>query len=459
MAAAGTPVRPGQVIELDVAGLGHAGEGVGRLAGFTLFVPGGLPGDRVRARVTEVKKNYGRAELLDVLAPAPGRVVPPCQVYHECGGCQLQHLDYAAQLEVKRQQVAEALARIGKLSGVPVHPTLGMADPWRYRNKAQFPVGIAAGRLVAGPFAPGSHRIIDVEDCLIQHPVANRVLQEVKRLATRYRIPVYDETRHTGLLRHVLVRVSRRTGEAMAVLVTASPELPRDHELAGELMAAVPELVSLWQNVNPRRTNVVLGEENIHLAGRETLVDAIGDLLFHISPVSFYQVNPEQTEILYRKALEYAGLSGGETVIDVYCGIGTISLFLARRAARVYGIEVVPEAIADARANAALNGITSAEFLLGEAEVVMPRLYRQGVRPAVVVFDPPRKGCEQPVLEAAAAMGPARMVYVSCNPSTLARDLAVLQTFGYRTAEVQPVDMFPHTAHVECCARLVSENR
>lgn len=457
MAFPTAPVRPGQEVELEIRSLGHAGEGVGRHRDFTLFVPGGLPGDRLRVQVTEVKATYGRARLLAVLAPAPGRVAPPCPVFGACGGCQLQHLDYAAQLAGKRQQVEDALVRIGKLIGVTVHPTLGMADPWHYRNKAQFPVGLDGGRLVAGPYAPGTHRVVDVDACLIQHPVANQVLQAVKALAVRHSVPVYQETTRTGVLRHVLVRVSRHSGEAMAVLVTATRALPRAGALVRELQAAVPALASVWQNVNPRPTNVVLGEENIHLAGRRTLEDTIGGLRFHLSPASFYQVNPQQTEVLYRQALAYAGLSGGETVIDAYCGVGTISLFLARQAARVYGVEVVPAAMADARVNAAANGIANAEFLLGEAEDVLPRLQRQGVRPDVIVFDPPRKGCGEAALAAAAAMAPARMVYVSCNPTTLARDLALLRERGYRTLEVQPVDMFPHTAHVECCSLLVRQ--
>lgn len=459
MSKASAPVRVGQVIEAEVHGLGHAGEGVARYQNFTLFIPGGLPGDRLRARVTEVKKNFGRAELLAVLAPAPGRVTPPCPVYAECGGCQLQHLDYAAELAAKREQVRNALERLGGLKGVPVHPTLGMAEPWRYRNKAQFPVGVLGDQVVAGFFAPGSHRIVDIDDCLIQHPVANRILREVKELAARYRVPIYDERSHTGVLRHVLVRVARHGGDAMAVLVTATADLPHDHEIAGELMARIPELISVWQNINPERTNVVLGEESVHLAGQEGLVDRIGDLEFFISPRSFFQVNPAQTEVLYRKALEYAALHGGEVVIDAYSGIGTISLFLARQAGQVYGIEEVPEAVADARANAERNGIANATFLAGAVEEVLPRLYAEGVRPDVVVFDPPRKGCDPAVLEAAVAMAPRRMVYVSCNPATLARDLGMLAEKGYRTLEVQPVDMFPHTHHVESCALLVREDK
>lgn len=448
------PVRPGQEIAVTVHGLGSGGEGVARYEGFTIFVPGGAPGDRLLARVQEVKRNYARAAVVAVEAPSPDRVEPACPAAGECGGCQLQHIAYEAQLRLKRQQVVDALERLGKLTGVTVHPTLGMAEPWGYRNKAQFPVGWRSGRVIAGFFAPGTHRIIDIERCAIQHPLANRIMAEVKELARRYGVRIYDERSHTGVLRHVLARVGRGTGEAMAVLVTNGPRFPHGKEIARELMARIPELVSVVQNINPARTNVVLGRESRVLAGRDAITDSIGDLHFSISPVSFFQVNPAQTEVLYGKALEYAGLTGSETVIDLYCGIGTISLFLARQCREVIGIEWVEEAVADARENAARNGIGNARFIAGDAAVEMPRLVDEGVRADVIVLDPPRKGCDEPVLEAIAQVAPRRVVYVSCNPASLARDLGRLAEMGYRTAEVQPVDMFPHTAHVECVARV-----
>ena len=451
------PVRPGQTVALEITGLTHEGAGVGRVSGFALFVPGSAPGDRVQARVVEVRKGFGRAALQRVLTAAPSRVVPRCPVVAECGGCQLQHIDYAEQLARKRQQVQDALARIGGLTDVPVHPTLGMADPWNYRGKAQFPVGLGpGGRPVAGFYAAGSHRIVDINDCAIQHPVANQVLAAVKVLAERYRVPIYDEVQHSGLLRHVLVRVARESGEAMAVLVTTAPEFPGGRALAREIMTAVPACVAVLQNINPERTNVVLGAETRLLAGRESIIERVSGLEFAISARSFFQVNPEQTEVLYSVALDYARLTGSETVLDLYCGIGSITLLLAQRAALAYGVEVVPEAVADARANAQRNGISNARFLAGEVERVLPDLAAQGVQPAVVLVDPPRKGCDAGVLAAIADLAPARVVYVSCNPATLARDLKLLAERGYRTLEVQPVDMFPHTAHVEAvalCAR------
>lgn len=450
------PVRVGEKIVVQMNGLAHGGEGVGRVEGFTVFVPWAVPGDRVEAEVSEVKKNYARGRLLRVLEPSAYRIPERCPLANPCGGCQVQHIDYREQLRIKTRTVEEALRRIGKLEGVTVHPALGMADPWGYRNKAQFPVGIEDGRVVAGCYAAGTHRIVDVDECLIQHPASNRVLTKIKELAPRYGVKVYNEATGEGLLRHVLVRVSQKTGESMAVLVTNGRHIPKAREFATELMEAVPGLESVVQNINERRTNVVLGEDSRVIAGRATLTDYIGDLRFEISARSFFQVNPQQTEVLYGKAVEYAGLTGRETVIDAYCGIGTISLFLARRAARVYGIEVVPEAIEDARRNAWLNDVGNAEFLAGEVEEVLPDLAARGVRPDVVVVDPPRKGCEASVLETFVAMEPRRIVYVSCNPATMARDLAFLNERGYRPVEVQPVDMFPHTAHVECVVKLES---
>lgn len=450
-----SPVRPGQIIPVAIHGLGHSGEGVGRYEGLTVFVPGGAPGDQLQARITEVKKNYARGEVARIVEPSPHRVAPPCPVVGECGGCQLQHIAYPAQLEMKRQQVVDALERLGKLTGVTVHPTLGMEAPWGYRNKAQFPVGVRSGRVVAGFFAPGTHRIVDIEQCEIQHPLGNQIMREVKQLAQQFGVPIYDERTHRGVLRHVLARVGRGTGECMAVLVTNGPELPNGRKIAQVLMARIPGIVSVVQNINPEKTNVVLGRQSRVLAGRDHIIDHIGDLEFAISPVSFFQVNPAQTEVLYGKALEYAGLSGEETVLDIYCGIGTISLFLARQARAVIGIEVVPPAVEDAEQNAVRNGVANARFICGDATEEMPRLAEEGVRADVIVVDPPRKGCDEPVLKAMAEMTPRRIVYVSCNPASLARDLGLLAGMGYRTVEVQPVDMFPHTAHVECCSLLV----
>ena len=464
------PVRKNDEVTLDIIGLTQDGEGVGRADGFTLFVQGALPGERIKAKVLKVKKQYGYAKMLELLQASPDRVEAPCPIYRQCGGCQLQHLDYAAQLAWKRQHVIDSLTRIGKLrvadvagEGVVVHPTIGMAEPWRYRNKAQVPIGMAladmadgaAGSLIGGFYARGSHRIIDMDACVIQHERNDEAVRLVKALGTRLGIRAYDETTGRGLLRHVVVRTGFATGETMVCLVTNGTRIPRVDELVEGIRRALPDVRSIVQNVNTRNTNVIFGDETRVLWGSDVIHDELDGIRFAISARSFYQVNPAQTVALYRKAVEYAGLTGRETVIDAYCGIGTISLFLARRAGKVYGVESVPEAVEDARRNAALNGIANASFEVGLAEEVIPRWREAGVAADVIVVDPPRKGCDAQLLDTIVRMRPKRVVYVSCNPATLARDLAVLEAGGFRTVEVQPVDMFPHTGHVECVVLLV----
>lgn len=450
------PVHKNESIELDITGQGHEGEGVGKYKGYTLFVAGALAGERVRAKVTKINKNYGFAKLLDVVEASEYRVIPMCPIYEQCGGCHLQHMSYEGQLVHKRQLVSDAMTRIGKLDNVTVHPTLGMEEPWRYRNKSQVPVGLVNGRIVAGFYAPRTHEIIDMEGCAIQHPYSDEIVSKVKRILGELRIPVYNEREHKGLVRHIVARVGYHTDETMVVLITNGRKLPAADKLVQRLREEIPHLVSIIQNVNQAVTNVIFGPETFTLWGKDTIEDRIGNVRFSISARSFFQVNPVQTDVLYSKALEYAQLTGGETVIDAYCGIGTISLFLAQKAKRVVGVEVVDAAIADAKKNADLNGIDNVEFLVGEAEQVIPELFeKRGLRADVVVVDPPRKGCDEALLNTIVDMQPERVVYVSCNPSTLARDLRYLEDRGYKTQEVQPVDMFPHTFHVECVAWLV----
>jgi 23S rRNA (uracil1939-C5)-methyltransferase len=456
------PVKIGQQYEAEIIGISHDGEGVGRVNGFTLFVAGALPGERALVRVEHLKKQYGHARLLELVEESAERVMPVCSIYEECGGCQLQHLSYEAQLRVKRQQVVDNLQRIGKLDvageaseGIVVHPTLGMAEPWRYRNKAQVPFGEERGGLIGGFYAQGSHRIIDMEECLIQHEANDEVVARVKEIGARLGIRAYREETNAGLLRHVVVKVGFRTGEIMVVLVTNGSTIPRVDEWIDGIRAALPSVKSICHNINVKQTNVIFGDETRVLWGSEVIYDYIGDVKFAISARSFFQVNPVQTEVLYGKALEYAGLTGDEVVVDAYCGIGTISLFLAQRAGQVYGVEIVEEAIADARKNAELNGMTNVHFEAGPAEVVLPEWTRQGIRPDVIVVDPPRKGCDAALLATILELQPRRVVYVSCSASTLARDLRVLVDGGYGVAEVTPVDMFPHTVHVESVALLV----
>ncbi len=440
--------------EVEIVGIGHEGEGVARTKdGFTLFVKGALPSEIAWVRIMKVKKQFGYAKLLNVLQKSSNRVEPPCEIFSQCGGCQLQHLSYEAQLIQKRQMVVDNIERIGKLKGeVNVHATLGMSDPWRYRNKAQMPFSEQNGALISGFYAQGSHRIIAANECHIQHSENDLVMETVKKIAKELGIRAYNEETHRGLLRHVVVKHGFTSKETMVVLITNGESISNKDELVNLIRREVPSVVSICQNINRDKTNVIFGSHTKVLWGSETIRDLIGDIQFLISPRSFYQVNPVQTEMLYRKALEYAELTGSEIVIDAYCGIGTISLFLAQQAKHVYGVEIVKEAIEDAKRNAELNDVNNATFEVGKAEEVIPAWNRQGIKADVIVVDPPRKGCDEALLQTIIEMKPKRVVYVSCNPSTLARDLRILEDGGYYTVEVQPVDMFPHTVHVECVA-------
>ncbi|MRH44578.1 23S rRNA (uracil(1939)-C(5))-methyltransferase RlmD [Aquibacillus halophilus] len=450
------PVQKNETIDLTFVDLTHEGDGVGKINGYPLFVPYALPGETAKVKVIKVKKNFAIGKLLEIEKVSPERVEPPCDVYIQCGGCQLQHMSYDLQLDMKHNQVKSALKKIGHIEGIPIHPTIGMEDPWRYRNKVQIPVAHRHGELITGFYRKRSHEIIEGMDrCVITAEINDRMVEAVRRMADRLGITAYDEQSHKGVLRHIMVRTGQETGETMIVIVTRTEQLPYEEELVKELHETYPQIKSIIQNVNKEKTNVILGKKTKVLWGEEYINDTIGDIKFAISPKSFYQINPPQTKKLYDKALEYADLSGDEIVIDAYCGIGTISLFLAQKAKKVYGVEIVPEAISDAKMNAKLNGIENTEFYVGEAEKIMPWWTAQGLRPDVIVVDPPRKGCDEALLDAMLTMKPKKIVYVSCNPSTLARDLRFLEDGGYETKQVQPVDMFPQTGHIEAVAEVV----
>ena len=453
-AAQTIPVRKEETYELQIDRLGTSGEGVGRYDNFTVFVPNALPGETVSVIIEEVKNSYARGRIKQILHESVDRVAPLCELYEECGGCQLQHLSYEAQLHAKRAQVVDALIHIGKLPQIPVMETLRAEKPWNYRNKMQFPIGRNSGKIVIGCFAQGSHRIINTENCHIQRAENNDLANAAREIAEQLHIPVYNEDTHKGVLRHIVGRVGR-SNDLMAVIVTATKQLPRAKDFVRMLRERLPNLVSVHQNIQTYRNNVIMGRDTQLLWGRPTIIDSLGRLNFHISPRSFFQVNTRQAELLYEQALSYADLHGTETVIDAYCGTGTITLFLAQKARKVYGIEIVQPAILDARKNARDNHIKNAEFIVGDATAVMPALYKQGIRPDVVVVDPPRAGCTETVLRTFANMKPQRIVYVSCNPATLARDLAILKDLGYLAQEVQPVDLFPQTSHVECLTKIV----
>lgn len=443
------PVEKNKDYIIKIDNLGFEGEGVGRVNNFTVFVPGALVGEEVEARIIKINKSFAFGRLNKVIHKSEERVEPLCSL-KRCGGCQLMHLSYESQLQFKKQRVIDSMERIGKLQNVVIHDTIGMENPLRYRNKAQFPVGYKDGKLVIGFYAPRSHEIIDTPSCLIQDEVSDQVMEAVKRWVEENSISIYDEFTGKGILRHVMVRKAFRTGEVMVVIVTNGYEFPSRESLIDILTEKIKNLKTVVQNINRESTNVVLGQDNKTLYGSGTITDYIGDLKFQISPLSFFQVNPVQTEVLYGKALEYAGLTGNETVIDAYCGTGTISLFLAKKAKKVYGVEIVAPAIEDAKKNARDNNVDNVEFIVGKSEEVIPKLYDKGIKADVIVVDPPRKGCDEELLRTIAAMKPERIVYVSCDPGTLARDLRYLSENGFRVVEIQPVDMFPVTSHVEC---------
>lgn len=443
--------------------MGVNGEGIGHVDGLALFVKDAIIGDTVRAKVMKMQKNYGFAKLMEVVSPSPDRVPLKCPVGRRCGGCQIQEMDYQAQLRFKEGKVKGNLERIGKIdfSGehAPVfHPCIGMENPWNYRNKAQFPIGKnKEGRIIAGFYAGRTHSIIECGDCAIGIPENKDILNLVIKHMEKYGIEPYDEEKHQGTVRHVLIRKGFRTGEIMVCLVVNAERVKGVEELAESLMD-IPGMTSISLNVNREKTNRILGGKVINIRGEGYISDYIGDVKFRISPLSFYQVNPVQTEKLYGTALQYAGLTGEENVFDLYCGVGTISLFLAKKAKRVIGVEIVEQAIEDAKVNADINGIENAEFYCGAAEEVIPRLYRQGVTADVVVVDPPRKGCDEKLLDTIAEMQPERVVYVSCDSATLARDLKYLGERGYEVKEVQSTDMFPGSVHVETIVLLQKKN-
>lgn len=471
-----TGLQKDMELELTIEDMGVDGEGIGKADGVTLFVKDAVLGDVVRVKIMKMKKNYGYARLMEILDPSPYRVEPKCTYHRQCGGCQIQAVDYAQQLRFKENKVRNNLKRIGGYAvkeadgsgeGITVNPVIGMDEPYFYRNKAQFPIGTDKnGNIVTGFYASRSHNIIPNRKCYLGAEINEKILDIVISFMKEYHIPAYDETTGKGLVRHVLIRFGFTTKEIMVCLVVNGRKLPHAEKLV-ERLTELEGMTSITLNVNEKNTNVILGEEIISLWGQDYITDYIGGIKYQISPLSFYQVNPVQTEKLYGTALEYAGLTGKETVWDLYCGIGTISLFLAQKAKQVYGVEIVPPAIEDAKNNAKINGIENVEFFVGKAEEVLPEFYEKGMteknredmlHPDVIVVDPPRKGCDEKCLETIVKMKPERVVYVSCDSATLARDLKYLCEQGYEVKKVQPVDMFPHTGHVETVVLMSKKN-
>lgn len=450
------PVTLGQIYEVPVHSMGNNGEGVGRYENFTIFIPYALPEETVRVKIVLVKKTYAVGEIIEILTAAPQRITPKCNIYGSCGGCTLQHITYEGQLALKTQKVKDIIERIAKMDADIVLDTIGPKDPWQYRNKMQLPVTGHVGQVEMGFYARGSHQVVDCDTCHIQMEENNDILTACRKIMAETGVAPYNEVTGEGVIRHIIGRVAEtKQRDIMVILVIATKKLPSADIWVKRLQEELPNIKSIVVNYNPKKTNVIMGKENTFLWGDEYIQDTIHDLVFRLSPHSFFQVNKTQTDVLYSKALEYADLTGKETVVDAYCGTGTISLFMAAKAKKVYGIEIVEPAIIDAKANAERNGFSNTEFLVADAAKAMPKLYKEGVRADVIMFDPVRAGCDVAVLEAAVAMQPERMVYVSCNPATMARDIAILAEKGYKTVKVQPVDMFPMTAHVECVAKLV----
>lgn len=459
-------MQKNELVKVKIEDIGVGGEGIGKVDGYTLFIKDAIIGDVVEAKVMKAKKNYGYARLMNVLTPSEDRVEEVvCPMARKCGGCQIQEMKYPAQLAFKESKVRGNLERIGEVPGELLdqimHPVVGMDEegmqPFRYRNKAQFPIGTDKdGRVTAGFYAGRTHSIIGNTDCVLGVEVNEEILNCILDFMEEFEIPAYDEVKHKGLVRHVLLRYGFKTDEIMVCLVINGKTIPHCHDLVGRLRQ-IPGMTSITLSSNTAKTNVIMGDTIRLLWGQEFITDYIGEIKYQISPLSFYQVNPVQTEKLYGLALDYAGLTGNETVWDLYCGIGTISLFLAKKAKQVYGVEIVPQAIDDARNNAKINDITNAEFYVGKAEEVLPEYYKEyekthngeKAHADVIVVDPPRKGCEESLLQTIVDMQPEKVVYVSCDSATLARDVKFLRANGYELKDVTPVDQFPHTVHVE----------
>ncbi|MBU3179667.1 23S rRNA (uracil(1939)-C(5))-methyltransferase RlmD [Clostridium psychrophilum] len=448
------PVEKNMDYIMTIDNMGYEGEGVGKIDNFTVFVAGAIVGEKVKIKIVKVSKRFAFGKLLEVIEESISRVNPICSIYKNCGGCNVQHIDYESQLDFKTNRVMQAVNRIGKLDKVIVHPTLGMENPYNYRNKVQLPVSNNDEVVKIGFYAARSHEIINMQVCHIQDKVADVVVKLTKQWIKKFDIETYTEENHGGILRHIMIRRGFKTGQVMVVLVTNGEILPHKEEFVTLITKKIKGIVSIIQNVNSEKTNVILGLHNITLWGKDTITDYIGKFKFEVSPLSFFQVNSIQTDVLYSKALEYANLNGGEVVLDAYCGTGTISLFLSQKAKKVYGIEIVSDAISNAKKNAKENEVDNTEFIVGDAEKVITNLICEGVNVDVVIVDPPRKGCEKTFLESISKMKPKTIVYVSCDPGTLARDLGILDELGYNTIEIQPVDMFPQTAHIECVTRI-----
>ncbi|WP_338471790.1 23S rRNA (uracil(1939)-C(5))-methyltransferase RlmD [Niallia sp. XMNu-256] len=450
-----TKVQQGQTFPLTIKRLGINGEGVGYFKKQVVFVPGALPGEEVVVEATKVQPKYAEARIKKIRKKSEYRIEPQCPVYQECGGCQLQHLSYDGQLKEKRDIVIQSFERHTKLptEQLDIRETIGMEDPWNYRNKSQFQVGQKDGKILAGLYGMNSHHLINIDQCMVQHPKTNKAVGTVKKILQKLQIPIYNEKTRKGIVRTIVARVGVGTGELQIVLITAKRELPKKEQLVEEVRKRLPEVKSIMQNINGQKTSLIFGEETVHLAGKDFIQETLGDLSFELSARTFFQLNPEQTVKLYNEVKKAANLTGKEKVVDAYCGVGTIGLWVADQAVEVRGMDVIKESIQDAKKNANRHGIKHAKYVIGKAEVVLPKWAKEGWVPDVVIVDPPRTGMDEQLLNTLLKVKPKKIVYVSCNPSTLAKDISVLSK-KYKVEYIQPLDMFPQTSNVEVVTKL-----
>lgn len=439
-----------QVAEVEIIDVNHMGKGVAKIENFVVFIDGVITGDRAQIKIIESKKNYAVGKLLKITKKSEQRVVPACVHFEKCGGCQLMHMNYAEQLKYKKNRVINELNRANiDTNNVLINETIGMQNPFRYRNKIAFSVSKKNNEIHIGPYEQGTYNTVDIEECLIQSEEADEAVSFFKDLMIKYKVDAYDKKSGKGTVRNIVIRNNRKN-ELMFIIVTYEEKFKNKDLIVRDLVEGNTNIKTIIQNINNKNTNLVMGRKNITLYGDGTINDTIDDLNFTISPETFFQINPLQTEKLYQTAINYANIQKDEICFDIYCGIGTISLMAAKNAKKVYGIEIVEQSIINARENAVINNINNTEFYAGKAEEVVPRLYQQNIKADVVIVDPPRKGCEEEVIDTIIKMAPKKVVYVSCNPSTLARDIKLLEAGGYNLKKVQPVDMFPWTVHVEC---------
>ncbi len=442
------PVEKNQIVDVEITSMTHDGLGVAKVGNFPIFIKNTLPGESVSVKVIAIKKNFAIGKVIDIYKQNELRIEPKCPIYKQCGGCNLQHLSYYGQLQIKTKNVKETLKRIGGIE-TTVHDCIGMEDSWKYRNKTQVPFGLYNDEVVAGFYRENTHDIINMNSCDIQDETADEIINYLKIVSKKYQLIPYNEENHSGNLRHVIVRKGYVTNEYMVTIVTKEKKLENKKEFINDLVNKFPMIKSVVQNINEKKTNTIMGNAQKVLYGENYIFDYIGDVKFAISSRSFYQVNPIQTNKLYDKVLEYANLTGNEIIIDAYCGIGTIGLYLSKKARSIYGVEIIPDAIRDAILNAKINSFTNAHYEIGKAEEVIKIWQKDNIKADIIIVDPPRKGCEKALLETIIEMKIPRVIYVSCDPATLARDLKILNENNYNINEVQPVDMFPHTMHVE----------